>query len=513
MSRLLSLLCAVLAVRSTLAGLSCLDDDGNPVDSWTAIKANNDNHVYLYTAASQSFVKSPYGVGQTTNGAIMMTVQPLYDPSVNTTFAYVMYNDDPPNVGSASSTYAHAKGVLATDGTTGFWLSHSMPNWPNQPKGEYWSNSSGIFPSDKYAQSTRCVSVSVSTANEIADTLRVDYPAVYVYNIPDAYASDVEHFSQLADKVKISADNITAINDFYTLQGVKYTQFAKSKKWGMDLWDDLISVHYKTPMYVETWISGSGGAMSSMCYNKTETNPSDETKNAIHKINEEYDIYEVATVTMPDGETWTNTQDHSKWGIAMDSELGSNQQFNSLATCIGDINRMCSQEKRGGGAMCLEDAGEKKAFTDIITDIESCYFKDPCDGNADSTQCYWCGGAADGLSYPPTYFPTYFPTAQPIYNDDTNTNNKNTANSGGVNDRIYFLVVIAAAAVAGMCIWGLKYHTKNKAKKSSLASSDVFTQDQFGQSGSGTGRRGSFEVESPLQNPINIHTAMGLQKK
>eukprot|EP00605_Chrysophyceae_sp_TOSAG23-4_P001382 GSChrysophyteH1.ASY1.ANO1.1502.1 assembled CDS len=390
---LFSVLSHLLASTSVLASLSCLGDDGSPVDTWTGIKGNKGYNMYYYAAASQSFVQSPFGVGQTTQGAIMRTLNPLYDSAVNATYAYILYNDEPPDLNAASSTYAHAKGILATDGTSGYWLTHSMPHWPNSP---LLHSSPGIFPNDYYGQSMRCVTVSIDTANAIANTLRIDYPFVYAGGIPTDLEASLTHMTQLKTKVKINSANITAANTLYSLAGQEYIQFAKSRHWGMDFWDDLVAPYYKTPMYVETWIRGSGGAMSSMCYNGTN--------GAVEKINEPYDILEVSEITMPGGQSWPNEDDHSKWGIAADMEPGNNQQFNSEISCVGDMNRMCSQEKRGGGALCISDPGQKKAFREIIAGVEPCYERNPCGANMN--ECYWCGGIAAGLSYPPTASPT-----------------------------------------------------------------------------------------------------------
>ena len=43
--------------------------------------------------------------------------------------------------------------------------------------------------------------------------------------------------------------------------------------------------------------------------------------------------------------TWPETHDHAKWGITVDSDW----------VCVGDINRMVSQEKRGGGTIAFQD--------------------------------------------------------------------------------------------------------------------------------------------------------------
>ena len=56
--------------------------------------------------------------------------------------------------------------------------------------------------------------------------------------------------------------------------------------------------------------------------------------------------------------------------------------------CVGDINRMCSQEGRGGGTLCTRDDALWHAFNKTITVIEDCWAYDPCNGS--STKCYWC---------------------------------------------------------------------------------------------------------------------------
>ncbi len=57
-------------------------------------------------------------------------------------------------------------------------------------------------------------------------------------------------------------------------------------------------------------------------------------------------------------------QDHSKWAI---SETGT-----ANAVCIGDLNRMESQERRGGGTVCMTIATMHHAFTNIVAKSDSC---------------------------------------------------------------------------------------------------------------------------------------------
>jgi hypothetical protein len=105
---------------------------------------------------------------------------------------------------------------------------------------------------------------------------------------------------------------------------------------------------------------------------------SDGTDDYSQKYGRAWDVIMVAMVDMNDGTSWKGTADHSKWVASTSSGW----------TCAADINRMCSQENRGGGALCTNDANIWSAYTKIIAATEECWAQNPCTGT--STQCYWC---------------------------------------------------------------------------------------------------------------------------
>ena len=222
-------------------------------------------------------------------------------------------------------------------------------------------------------------SINAETADVLAANLMISRPYIYSTYITEntTIQEDIlpNMYSWLSGNKNGAVDsNITT---FKSVGGNEFVQFEKSKYWGKDLWDDLVAPYYASPMNVETWRSGSGGRMSSICGNGPKQ---DE---------EEYDVYMVSTVSMPQsagGDSWGGNQDHSKWGSTTNSDV--------YASCVGDINRMCSQETRGGGALCSDDEGMWKAFDSIISSVESCYEYDPCYPNGTSTQCYWCPTAS-----------------------------------------------------------------------------------------------------------------------
>ena len=80
------------------SSISCLDESGKPVDSWTAIKGSNDFNYYVYNPEVASWVLSPYYLNQTegTDGCIMGTVGALYGAgSDGATYDMLgLYNDE-----------------------------------------------------------------------------------------------------------------------------------------------------------------------------------------------------------------------------------------------------------------------------------------------------------------------------------------------------------------------------------------------------------------------------------
>jgi hypothetical protein len=91
---LLLLLFSFASVCSSFL-LTCLDENGDPVDSWIAL-AQNEQYQYYFHYPLNGFVKSPYRTNQTSEGSIMSTVSQLYSQDLYlNNVAYALYNDDP----------------------------------------------------------------------------------------------------------------------------------------------------------------------------------------------------------------------------------------------------------------------------------------------------------------------------------------------------------------------------------------------------------------------------------
>ena len=127
-----------------------------------------------------------------------------------------------------------------------------------------------------------------------------------------------------------------------------FDTFGKNTNWNDDLWGDLVAPFYSSGLIVESWIRGQ--ALGPYCPKKDKTHP--------------YEVVDAQTLSV--GSTqFSETNDHAKWAITTGSAAPN-------IVCIGDINRMTSQRKRGGGAVCLLSSNLAAALKATVATSDSC---------------------------------------------------------------------------------------------------------------------------------------------
>lgn len=77
-----------------------------------------------------------------------------------------MYNDEPPNA-PVSFIKGHTKGVVLGNKTSGLWLVHSVPKFPNTQTGSYYYPHNG----QEYGQSFLCISFDLNNLNRIGNKI------------------------------------------------------------------------------------------------------------------------------------------------------------------------------------------------------------------------------------------------------------------------------------------------------------------------------------------------------
>jgi deoxyribonuclease-2 len=103
---------------------------------------------------------------------------------------------------------------------------------------------------------------------------------------------------------------------------------AKNREWNKDFWNELVGPTLDDDMDDETWIRGPI--------------PPIADSDGIHKT---FDIKYINLGPLGIQLAWPETHDHAKWGITLHKPW----------ICVGDINRMISQRKRGGGTIAFQN--------------------------------------------------------------------------------------------------------------------------------------------------------------
>ncbi|EFP09321.1 CRE-CRN-7 protein [Caenorhabditis remanei] len=273
--------------------------------------------------------------------AVGATISQAYSADKSSNFL-LMYSDDDP-IKEADSYRGHAKGVSLFDSTTGFWLIHSVPNFPPIKSYSYPSTA------EKYGQSFFCSSMEVQHLAELAEHWKYIQATPYVINLPDKFGTRFPTLKNVQAKQSLtrSATQFWISKPIKTVQGVTLMAYAKHKKFDGDIWNDLISKQNKVTLAVLTyrsWLNGSGDDLHTTCTDSSQT----------------HDVTEMRVT----GLNFASSKDHSKWAV-------SNSQTNPIV-CFGDMNRQKSQLKRGGGAVCIQNRNLWQIYHSSVIQVEPC---------------------------------------------------------------------------------------------------------------------------------------------
>ncbi|KAJ6217649.1 hypothetical protein RDWZM_008806 [Blomia tropicalis] len=333
----------------------CVDESGDAVDWYIVYKFPYLSHSHSKLFGGYRYAtltsKSPVGwqlsshnITDHKNSIFAKTLSPVYSSK---SVSSVFYNDQPPDDKSVSSHYAHSKGMLASDEHQGFWLIHTVPHFAPS-HGSYSYVASG----GRYGQVAMCISLSIEELTKVVDkNFLTAQPYVYHLHI----ASKTNNFGKALQKLKdeewIKTNKYVDIN-LTSLGGVNFRSFYKSPGDHIDLYAGIVATSVNSPLLVETWRRNPGGVLESECsHPKTKVENVEEIKLSFKNSKE------VGNFSYKD--------DHSKWAI-------SGTKASSKLVCLGDINRMHSQFKRGGGTTCLSIPSVWDAFNSFVSDIEKC---------------------------------------------------------------------------------------------------------------------------------------------
>lgn len=312
--------------------ISALDETGKAVDWWFIYKvpkltqdAQSDSatgYEYVYFDANAAkVVKSPNRLDQG-KGTLNLTLSSVFKSPAATT-GWILYNDEKPASapGGDDANLGHTKGVIAFDtaSKTAFWLLHSWPKYadPGAPG----------MPTPMFGQTFICISLDIAMADKIAAQMATHQePQSYLPRASSLSMS--EALFALTQPLPPSPPPGTSVLDCKSRGGMAFKVLAKNREWGQDFWNGFVGPALGADMDVETWIRGPI--------------PPVADTDGIHKT---FDIKFINLGPLGAHWAWPETHDHAKWGITTDSDW----------ICVGDINRMISQRKRGGGTIAFQN--------------------------------------------------------------------------------------------------------------------------------------------------------------
>ncbi|KZC13284.1 PREDICTED: plancitoxin-1 [Dufourea novaeangliae] len=349
--------------------LQCKDENNVPVDWYVLYKlpktrtSSNplirEGLAYLYI--TNATIKTGWGLSTrpigSNNSIPGLTLAPLYNQKRENETMWTLYNDSPPDAPTVFK-YGHTKGVVMVNSGQGFWLIHSVPNYPPVPnggeltrhskngntsiEGRYSYPESGTI----FGQSFLCVSLGGDQFDTVGEQLMYNEISVYAKNIPELLDKRYPMLRNATNQKRIKSPPYNHKAAIRSLGSVYFTSFAKGSKWQKDLYADFVAPQLQTNLYVQSWLNGRGKLPSTCSRIK---------------------IYNVRSLKFDSANVdFSSSRDHSKWAITVTNKT------NTHWVCIGDINRADTQYYRGGGALCFKQAQLWKDYRNAVNDVEPC---------------------------------------------------------------------------------------------------------------------------------------------
>jgi len=176
---------------------------------------------------------------------------PLYnkDPSL-----HILYNDEPPTA-STALTFGHTKGAVFADHSGGVWLIHSAPNFPIEPFTKKTNKYNKYFyPSSaaRYGQSFMCISLAGDQLNTLGSQLMFNKPKVYSSNLPDDLSAIYPNLTLVANNQYVRKAPWSQKATLRSRRGVEFTSYAKTARFGKDLYSSLVAPDIGSELQVRT---------------------------------------------------------------------------------------------------------------------------------------------------------------------------------------------------------------------------------------------------------------------
>ncbi|XP_066127955.1 deoxyribonuclease-2-alpha [Saccopteryx bilineata] len=329
--------------------LTCYGDSRQPVDWFVVYKLPAHSRPgagakpglqYKYLDESSGGWRDGAVSIDSLEGAVGRSLLPLYQNTSQ--LAFLLYNDQPPKYcgTQSSSTRGHTKGVLLLDKEGGFWLVHSVPEFPPPQNAAYdWPSHA-----QKYGQTLLCVSFPLDQFSKIGRQLNYTYPYVYDHKLEGVFLKKLPELGEVVEGHHVQHRPWNSSLTLISKAGATFQSFAKFGKFGDDLYSGWLAEALSSNLQVQFW-QHTINILPSNC----------------SRAQQVLDVTQIA-FPGPAGPTFNTTEDHSKWCVAPEGPWA----------CVGDMNRNKAEESRGGSILCAQLSALWKAFKPLVKAWEPC---------------------------------------------------------------------------------------------------------------------------------------------
>jgi deoxyribonuclease-2 len=235
---------------------------------------------------------------------------------------WMIYNDQ--HDGRFGGGGGHCKGIVVWNNDTIMWLCHSVPKFPasfHPDEALPPLDASGLI----YAQGFQFITVSYNKK-----VLYNIHKQLYIVRAPIYLASEAS--AALMTQVAADFPSPPLIETLRLSWHPRIYHVAKSPDCKIDLYSDWLVRRWRGTWYIQTWKRGQAMASNS-------------------KI---VDVVECDWGGFGSQE-YKTSQDHSKWGVSYPYYW------------VGDLNRMVSQKKRGGGGFVIKNRKIARVLQSVVS--------------------------------------------------------------------------------------------------------------------------------------------------
>uniref|UniRef100_A0A6B0VDB3 Putative endonuclease n=1 Tax=Ixodes ricinus TaxID=34613 RepID=A0A6B0VDB3_IXORI len=286
------------------------------------------------------------------------TLAKLFARRKSPDIAYVTYNDQPytgeeepakePH-GHHGKEYAHSKGILMADATSGMWLVHSTPQFPMKVHmGEFNMTRTAR----KNGQYFMCLTVPPTEVDEIAELLLIQSVIVNHKYGQESVIKKYPHLRALIKEKSIDPWTTVKIAAIKGINSTKFSAIAKPPRWKKDIYTHVVTEQAQSDIWVQSWRRQMFGWLYPVCDRK-------------------YSVKDVELLRFNFNSTsyleYSYLNDHSKFAVAVNTSL----------FCFSSLNRGSTQFHRGGELLCRDNETVAGLFRRTVAKVEACDATDP----------------------------------------------------------------------------------------------------------------------------------------